>query len=258
MKLKSAFMPYVCCGDPSTEFTIKLVEKLVSSGADAVELGIPFSDPIADGKTIQAASARSLNNGMTPKKAIEIIQKLRENGIGVPLIVMTYYNIIYANGGEKFIKSIKEAGANAIIVPDVPLEESEELHRQCEGNDVDLVYLVTPNCDDERLKKIAEKSKGFLYAVAVLGITGTRENVRPEALELIKRAKKVTTLPLVVGFGVSNANQAKEYMKAGAEGIIVGSKIVDIYSKYLENEEKALSEIAKFTKEIKGAIDTKI
>lgn len=256
---KAAFMPYVCCGDPSAEFTVKLVETLVANGADAVELGIPFSDPIADGKTIQAASTRSLENGMTPEKALKVIKKLREKGIEIPIVVMAYYNIIYANGTGSFLKSAKEAGADGLIVPDVPLEESEELRKNCESNGLDLVYLVTPNCPDERLKLIAERSKGFLYAVSVLGTTGARSEVSQDALNLIKRGKAATELPLVIGFGVSTPEHAEQYAKAGARGVIVGSHLVSIYSRHLESgkldEEKALGEASGFTKSMKEALE---
>ncbi len=253
-----AFMPYVCCGDPSAEFTLKLVRTLIAGGADAIEFGIPFSDPIADGKTIQTASSRALKAGMTPSKAIGMIKQLRSEGISVPIIVMTYYNIVYANGVGRFLKNLKESGADGLIVPDVPLEESKELHKACEQNELDLIYLITPNCPDERLKKIAEKASGFLYVVAVLGTTGAREQVAKEAIELIHRARKITRLPLAAGFGISKPEHGGQFAKAGASGVIVASRLIDIYSKYLSNgktgEEKALREIAKFTVEMKKVI----
>ncbi len=252
---KPAFMPYVCCGDPSPEFTIKLVEALVANGADAVEFGIPFSDPIADGKTIQDASSRALANGMTPKKAMEVIMQLRKKGISAPIIAMTYYNIIFANGVVNFLRQLKEAGADAIIVPDIPLEESKGLRKECVKIGIDLVYLISPNCTNERIEKIAEKSRGFIYAVSVLGITGAREKVAEEALELVKRAKKITALPLAVGFGISKPEHVKTFADAGVDGIIVGSEIVNIYARYIkngristQNEKKALEETGAFSK----------
>lgn len=249
---KPAFMPYVCCGDPSADFTIKLVETLVANGADAIEFGIPFSDPIADGKTIQLASSRALQNGMTPKKAIELISILRKKKISVPIIVMTYYNIIYANGIENFLRRIKKAGASGLIVPDVPLEESDSLRKLCAEANIDLVYLITPNCPDERIKKIAKKSRGFLYAVSVLGITGARNELGLDVTEFIKRAKKQTNLPIAVGFGISKPKHVRALAKAGADGIIVGSEIVNIYSKYIRNgafdEEKALDDVGEFAR----------
>lgn len=250
------FMPYVCCGDPSAGFTMKLVKTLVENGADAIEFGIPFSDPIADGKTIQAASSRALKAGMTPKKAIGVISELRKSGINVPIIAMTYYNIIYANGTESFLKSINEAGADALIVPDVPLEESDALHEKCLKCGIDLVFLITPNCSDERIKRIAERASGFLYAVAVLGITGERKEVAPEAISLVERAKKLTDLPIAVGFGISKPEHVHRLAAAGADGVIVGSGLVSIYSKYLgENhfdERKALEGVSEFGRLMKS------
>jgi len=254
MKLKAAFMPYVCLGDPSEEFSLKLIETLVNNGADALELGIPFSDPIADGKTIQEASARALKNGMNPEKAIHLIKKIREKGISVPITVMTYYNIVYNAGIEKFVKSLKENGADALLVPDAPIEESEELHGVCEKNGVDLVYLVAPNTSEERLKKIADECKGFLYAVSLYGTTGAKEKVSDEAIELVKRAKKECSLPVAVGFGISKPEHASEIIKAGADGVIIGSELINRYRKY-DDEEKALEDIAEFTRDVKKACE---
>lgn len=248
---KTAFMPYVCCGDPSEEFTFKLIQTLAANGADAIELGIPFSDPIADGKTIQAASNRALANGMTPKKAIEMIARLRKEKITLPLIVMTYYNIVYANGVEDFVNRIGNAGADGLIVPDVTLDESKILDQACGKNKIKLIYFITPNTPEERMKRICEKADGFLYAVSVLGTTGTRDEVAPEAIELIQRAKKITKVPIVAGFGISNEKQAAIFANAGADGIIIGSKIVEIYSK------GSLDDVGKFAKSIKTALEGK-
>lgn len=251
------FMPFVCCGDPNSKFTIKLIETLVRNGADAIELGIPFSDPIADGKTIQKANTRALSNRMTPAKAIEVIKELRANGITIPIYAMTYYNIILANGNENFVAELAHAGVNGLIVPDVPLEESSELRNSCKQNKIDFICFITPNTSNERIKKISELASGFVYAVSVLGTTGARNDVINEAKELIIRAKKITKLRVVVGFGISNEKQAAEYADAGADGVIIGSEIVNIYSKFINNgefnEEKALEEIAGFAKSIKEA-----
>jgi tryptophan synthase alpha chain len=254
---RPAFMPYVCCGDPSEEFTLKLVETLVANGADAIEFGIPFSDPIADGKTIQAASSRALAGGMTPKKALEAIARMRKSGIKVPITAMTYYNIIFANGGPEFLKSLKDAGADGLIVPDVPLEESGPLREQCAQAGLDHVMLVTPNCTDARLKEISEKSGGFLYAVSVLGITGARDSIAPEALEFVKRAKSISRLPLAVGFGISTPAHAAQFAKAGADAVIVGSGLANLYARHLSqsgklDEEGALRDVAQFAKAMSG------
>ena len=254
---RAAFMPYVCCGDPSASFTVKLVKTLVENGADAIELGIPFSDPIADGKTIQAASQRALAGGMTPKKALATIAAMRRDGIRVPIVAMTYYNIVYAAGVQKFAHALSAAGADGLIVPDVPIDESGELASACRKAGIDLVFLVTPNCTDARLRKIAAKAHGFLYAVAVLGITGERKDVSVDAVSLVKRSKKISRLPVAVGFGVSTPAHAEKYAKAGADGVIVGSHLVNVYAEFMKgraiNEGKALAAVASYAAAMKRA-----
>ena len=241
-----AFMPYICCGDPSEEFTIRLAETLVSNGADAIELGIPFSDPIADGKTIQGASSRALENGMSPAKAVGLIARIREK-TEVPICVMTYYNIVF--GTRNFVKSIKDAGADGLIVPDLPIEESGELEAECRKHGIGLIYFITPGSSDKRLEEISKKCSGFLYAVSVAGISGSRKSVPEEALELVRRMKTISSVPLVVGFGISRPEHAEAYAEAGANGVIVGSHIVELYSGL--QEEEALQNVADFTRRMK-------
>jgi len=253
----AAFMPYVCCGDPTIEFTEKLIKILVNEGADAIELGIPFSDPIADGKTIQAASMRALQNRMQPSMVFELITRLRKCSITIPIIVMTYYNIVYANGVERFVSDMKNAGADGLIVPDAPLEESDRLHAACEKDRIAFIYMITPNTSDERMNVITDRANGFLYAVSVIGITGARSNVADGAISFIMRAKKITTIPIVCGFGISQPEQARYFVNAGADGIIIGSEIINIYSRHMVeerfDEDKALEETACFAREMKRA-----
>lgn len=257
----AAFMPYVCCGDPSEEFTVALVKTLAKSGADAIEFGIPFSDPIADGKAIQAASSRALAGGMTPKKALAVIARLRAEGIGIPIVAMTYYNIIYSAGAARFLRSLSKAGADGLIVPDVPLEESGGLRGECKKAGLAFVPLITPNCTDERLGRIASGASGFLYAVSVLGTTGARENVNESALELVRRAKRFG-LPVCAGFGISKPKHANEFAAAGADGVIVGSRIVGIYSEFIGGKgigtQEALEEIAAYAGGMKRACGGKL
>jgi len=251
-KGQCAFMPYVCVGDPSALFTVRLVKTLVDNGADAIEFGIPFSDPIADGKTIQAASQRALAGGMTPGKALASLAKIRASGVRVPIAVMTYYNILFSAGLEKMLARIKQAGADGLIVPDVPLGESWELRRACKKAGLELVLFATPNCSGARLQKIASNASGFIYAVSVLGTTGARSNVSREALQLVRHVKKATFLPIAVGFGISKPSHVRAFRAAGADGVIVGSGIVNIYSRYIEGgkikEREALSDVARFAK----------
>ena len=252
-KKGAAFMPYVCCGDPSEGFTLELVKALVKGGADAIEFGIPFSDPIADGKAIQGASQRALAAGMTPKKAVAAIARLRKEGVSVPIIAMTYCNIVQAAGVGSFLQSLKEAGADGLIVPDAPLEESGELRNECAKAGIEMVLLIAPNCSDARIGRIAEKAGGFLYAVSVLGTTGAREKVSKEAIGLVKRAKKASKLPVCVGFGISKPEHAAELAAAGADGIIVGSEIVNLYAAHMKDAKAALAEISEYTRKMKAA-----
>ncbi|MEM2137630.1 MAG: tryptophan synthase subunit alpha [Candidatus Anstonellaceae archaeon] len=255
---EAAFMPYVCCGDPNEKFTVKLVKALVENGADAIEFGIPFSDPIADGKAIQAASQRALASGMTPRRAIASIAKLRKEGIDVPIVAMTYYNIVFANGERGFLAALKKAGADGLIVPDLPLEEAAKLRAECERAGILLVGMVAPNCSDLRLRRIAAGARGFLYAVSVFGTTGARNKVDAEAIALVRRVKRATSLPVCAGFGIALPSHAKEFAKAGADGIIVGSQIANLYSKAMSaggknNEQRTIAAISSYARRMKRA-----
>jgi len=251
-----AFMPYVCCGDPDAEFTKDLIRALVRGGAGAIELGIPFSDPIADGKTIQEASQRALSGGLRPGKALALLKELRDEGMDAPVLLMTYYNLIFSRGLGRFVREAKAAGADGLIVPDLPIEECEELARSCVSEGLDLVQFITPATSDERIAKIAEKAGGFLYAVAVIGITGARDSVSEGAVDLIERGRRISGKRVVVGFGISTPEQARRYAEAGADGIIVGSHLVRIYSEALAKggREAALEEAAALAGKMAEAI----
>ena len=222
-KKEGALIAYICAGDPSPDATKEYVTALVRGGADIIELGLPFSDPTADGPTIQSGIERALNNGMTPDIYFRTVASLKMH---IPLVVMTYYNIIFKRGLEKFVKDCAASGISGIIVPDLPPEESGELAGFCKKNDVDLIFLVAPTTTDERLKNILAEAKGFIYLVARLGVTGARTDVASSTRELIQRVK--TTTPKAVGFGISSGKQAAEIIRAGADGVIVGSAFVDI------------------------------
>jgi tryptophan synthase alpha chain len=222
-KKEGALIAYICAGDPTPSATKEYVTALVRGGADIIELGLPFSDPTADGPTIQAGIERALNGGMTPDIYFRTVGSLKMH---IPLVVMTYYNIIFKRGLEKFVKDCAASGISGIIVPDLPPEESGELGGFCKINDVDLIFLVAPTTTDERLKRILADGKGFIYLVARLGVTGARSDVALSTRDLIKRVK--TTTPKAVGFGISSGKQAAEIIHAGADGVIVGSAFVDI------------------------------
>ena len=225
-KKEGALIAYICAGDPTPQATKEYVTALVRGGADIIELGLPFSDPVADGPTIQAGIQRALDGGMTPDIYFRTISSLK---LHIPLVVMTYYNLIFKRGLEKFAKDCAASGISGIIVPDLPPEESDELQQVCKENEIDLIYLVAPTTTEERMNRILKEGGGFIYLVARLGVTGARSDVAGSTRELIKRVK--TTTPKAVGFGISNGKQATEIIRAGADGVIVGSAFVDIIAK---------------------------
>ncbi|UGV41038.1 tryptophan synthase subunit alpha [Methanococcoides orientis] len=237
-KKEAALLAYVCAGDPNIEATPAIVDSLIKGGADIIELGLPFSDPVADGPTIQEASERALAAGMNPDRYFELVASL---DVDVPLVCMTYYNLIFQRGLDKFVKDCVNSGISGLIVPDLPAEESEELARSCSTNGVDLIFLIAPVTTDERIKMILEKSSGFVYIVSRLGVTGARSEVTDATAQILSRVK--TDIPKAVGFGISNGEQASKVVAAGADGIIVGSAFVDIVASG-ENVNKRLEELA--------------
>ncbi|MEM2994896.1 MAG: tryptophan synthase subunit alpha [Candidatus Bathyarchaeia archaeon] len=256
MRKEAAHMAHLYYGDPNEEFSIKLAKTLAENGADMIEFGIPFSDPIADGPTFQAACERALKNGVTPTKCIEAIKRLRQEGLKAPLVVTTYYNIPYVMGVEHFLREIKGAGAQAVIVPDLPIEEAKPLIEEGRKLGVHVILQVTPTTSKERLKKILDNSSGFIYIIGIEGVTGAREQLRKSTIELIGNVRKHTDVPIMAGFGISKREHAKAIISAGADGVIVGSAYAQIYSKNLENPERTLPEIAMLAKQIKqGCIE---
>ena len=220
---EGALIAYLCAGDPTPDATADFVQALVSGGADIVELGLPFSDPVADGPTIEAASERALSAGMNPDVYFEVVASIN---VDVPLVCMTYYNLVFKRGIEKFVHDCVQSGISGIIVPDLPVEESEELASSCTKYSVDLIFLIAPTTKEKRIERILRHSSGFVYLVSRLGVTGTRSDVSQSTTELLSRVK--TKIPKAVGFGISNGNQAAEIIEGGADGAIVGSAFVDI------------------------------
>jgi len=240
---ETALLAYVCAGDPDIDSTPRIVESLIRGGADIIELGLPFSDPVADGPTIQAASERALSAGMNPDRYFELVANL---DVQVPLVCMTYYNLIYKRGIERFVKDCVSSGISGLIIPDLPAEESNDLANCCSKERVDLIFLVAPVTTDERIEMILSKTSGFVYIVSRLGVTGTRSDVTAATSDIISRVR--TDIPKAVGFGISNAEQAAKIIDAGADGVIVGSAFVDIIASG-DNVEKRLEDL---TTEIKA------
>ncbi len=253
---EGAHMPHVYYGDPNEEFSLKLIRRLVENGADLLEFGIPFSDPTADGPTFQAACERALKKRITPAKCIQGIKELRRSGIDIPLVVTTYYNIPYAVGIGAFLSEIRKAGAQAIIVPDLPIEESDVLLAEGKKWGVHVILQVAPTTTEDRLKKIADVASGFLYVMGVEGVTGARESIADSTLKLVSRVRRHTDVPALAGFGISKREHASAVVSAGADGAIVGSAYAKIYEKNLKEPEETLHKIGRLATEIKqGCIE---
>ncbi len=243
----AALIPYVTVGYPSVETTLKVVPLLASSGCDIIELGIPFSDPLADGATIQRASYQSLRQGVTPKLCFEVAQELRQQ-VGTPLVFMTYYNPVLKFGVEQFCLKCAEVGIDGLIIPDLPPEEGQELEKSTRRHGLDLIYLLSPASTEARIELVVSRSSGFIYLVSLTGVTGAR-NKLPEELEgFVARVKARTEKPLCVGFGVSTAEQARRIAKV-ADGVIVGSRIIQLIK-----EDNSLKNLCSFVKGLRDAL----
>ena len=222
---RAALMPYLSMGYPRLDSALELIPALVEGGADLIELGVPFSDPLADGATIQAAGHRALDNGMTLSLCLRQAALLRERGIGCPFVLMSYYNPILQMGAGAFARTAAASGIDGAIVPDLPPEEATELQEALRSHGLDLIYLLAPTSTEERVRTVAGRGSGFLYLVSLVGVTGARDRLPPELEAFVARVRAATDLPLAVGFGISTADQAARVARA-ADGAIVGSAFV--------------------------------
>lgn len=245
----TTLIAYITTGYPSIDATLKAVPVLAESGCDIIELGIPFSDPLADGVTIQNASYHALRNGVTPEICLELAGKLRKK-VDTPLVFMSYYNPVYHYGIDKFCKDCSVSGIDGLIIPDLPPEEGIEIEGSTLKSDIDLIYLLAPTSNNERIKLGAEHSRGFIYLVSVTGVTGARVLLPSDLKEFITRVRKVTEKPLCVGFGISTPEQAAEVGRL-ADGVIVGSRIVQL----IESDD-SFSIVGNFISELRQALDS--
>ncbi len=253
-KGEAALICYVTAGDPEPRYTPLIVEALLKGGADIIELGLPFSDPIADGPTIQAASVRALAAGTTPKMVLNMACEIRKKH-DVPVVIMTYYNPVFRMGLESFFNLSKECRVDGLIVPDLPVEEAKDYRETADRFGVDIIFLAAPSTSNERLESIVACSSGFLYLVSHYGVTGTRENLEESTMQLTKRILQSTQgrVPLAVGFGVSKPEHVRSIVQAGADGVIVGSAFVSIIQKNQGNITKALEELTESARKLKEA-----
>jgi tryptophan synthase alpha chain len=252
---RKAFIPYITAGDPDIGTTGKIVRALESAGADIIELGIPFSDPMADGPTIQRAIKRSLDNGCTVKKVFDLVRALRKD-VKVPIVFMTYYNIVYSRGVERFIRDAKACGADGIIVPDLPMEESSEVSLSGDEYGFDTILLAAPTTPRDRFRKIASRSRGFIYYVSLTGVTGARKALASELKSDVIAMKKITKKPVCVGFGVSDAAQARDIASV-ADGVIVGSAIIKVIEKDLGKKGAIAKDVERFAASLSRAVHGK-
>jgi len=247
-----ALITYVCAGDPDFKKSKEIVE-ILKKYADIIELGLPFSDPIADGPTIQQASERALKNGMNTDVYFKFCNEVKG---GIPFVCMTYYNLLYQYNLEKFVSQCKNTGIEGIIVPDLPVEESDELLNLCKKYEIDLIFLISQTSTKERIKKISEKAAGFLYLISVLGVTGARKNLNIDqkfignVKDVLKELKK--EIPLAIGFGISSPEHIKR-IRNEVDGVIVGSAIIDKMNECIND----LTIFENFVKELKEATKTK-
>ncbi len=243
-----AFIPFITCGDPDLETTAAVVRAAVENGADLIELGIPFSDPTAEGPVIQEANVRALNGGVTTDKIFGLVRELRKD-VTVPMVFMTYANVVFSYGSERFISTCREIGIDGLILPDVPYEEKEEFLPLCRKYGVDLVSLIAPTSEN-RIAMIAKEAEGFLYIVSSLGVTGTRSEIKTDLASIVDVVRQNTEIPCAIGFGISTPEQA-EKMAGIADGAIVGSAIVKLIAQYGKD---APDYVGKYVKSMKDAV----
>lgn len=243
-----AFIPFITAGDPCIEVTEQLVLRMAEAGADLIELGIPFSDPVAEGPIIQEADYRALAAGTTTDKIFEMVARIRKIN-NIPIAFMTYVNPIYTYGTERFMENCKKAGIDAIIVPDVPFEEREELKPFCDRYGITYISMIAPTSKD-RIKMITKEAKGFIYCVSSMGVTGVRSEIGSEVGDMIKIVKEVKDIPCAIGFGISTPEQAAKMSKI-SDGVIVGSAIVKLVA---EHGDACIPYVEEYVRSMKGAI----
>lgn len=241
-----AFIPFITCGDPDLETTGKIVREAVANGADLIELGIPFSDPTAEGPVIQGANIRALAGEVTTDKIFDFVAELRKD-VKVPMVFMTYANVVFSYGAERFIKKCADTGIDGIILPDVPFEEKDEFSEVAKQYGVDMISLIAPTSEN-RIAMIAKESEGFIYVVSSLGVTGTRSEITTNIGDIVSVIRENTDVPCAVGFGISTPEQAKK-MAGLSDGAIVGSAIIKIIEKYGKDSPKYVGEYVKSMKD---------
>ena len=251
---KIALMPFIMAGDPNIEKTSEILLKLQENGADLIELGIPYSDPLADGPIIQLSASRALKSGTTPKKVIKLLESLKGK-LNIPIILFTYLNPLLCFGFEKFCELASNAGVSGLIIPDLPLEEAYKFSKIVSNHSMDLILLVAPTTPFERMKQISNHTKGFTYLVSVTGVTGERNTMENRVENLIAKLKEINNNPIAVGFGISTPEHVNKVREWGADGVIIGSAFVKRISS--SSEKDVVNNIGKFCNDMRLAADPK-
>jgi tryptophan synthase alpha chain len=251
-KSEGAFIPFVVAGDPDLETSLLIVKEMVNAGADALEIGFPFSDPVADGPTIQAADIRALKTGMTTSKGFEFIRQVREF-TDIPIGLLVYYNLIYRRGIDQFYSEAKKSGVNGILAADLPPEEASPAIEASKKYGINQIFMVAQTTSNQRLSQISQIAEGFIYVVAVKGVTGARSTLESETVDLIKRVRKHINLPICVGFGISQPDHVQKVLKAGSDGAIVASVLVELIDRYQDDHEVMLKEMGRHCQALKKA-----
>jgi tryptophan synthase alpha chain len=246
---RTALMPYFTLGYPDPSLSLEIIMAIAQAGADLLELGIPFSDPLADGPTIQHSTQVALEQGMCVERALEMTAVLRQRGLTQPLVLMGYLNPALAYGLGRFVRDAAQAGADGLILPDLPLEEAAEAEMLCRNSGLALVFLASPNTPPDRLKRLGERTTGFLYLVSLTGVTGARQTLPPDLSAFVERARAVTDKPLAVGFGIATPEQARQVGRL-ADGVIVGSALIEV----VRQSETPVAHAARFVSALRAAL----
>ncbi|MBI6528032.1 tryptophan synthase subunit alpha [Proteus vulgaris] len=252
-KQQGAFVPFVTLGDPSPELSLQIIDALIEGGADALEIGIPFSDPLADGPTIQGANLRALNVGVTPTDCFALLTNVRKKYPNIPIGLLVYANLVFSNGIDNFYDKCQQAGVDSVLIGDVPLRESKEFREAAQRANIDPIFICPPNADDELLQELAISGKGYTYLLSRAGVTGTDKRAQQSLTHLTDKLKTYHAPPALQGFGISEPKQVKEAIANGAAGAISGSAVVQIIEKNLHQPEVMLKALTQFVKEMKAA-----
>ena len=250
---QGAFVPFVTLGDPTKEQSIDIIKSLIDGGADALELGIPFSDPVADGPVIQAANIRAMDVGINTDDCFDIIKAVREYDEQIPIGLLLYSNLVFARGIQQFYEDAKAAGVDSILVADVPLHESKPFRAAASKVGIDPIFIATPNADDDTLRECASRTRGYTYLLSRAGVTGTESKAQMPAHSMIDKLKEFRSAPALLGFGISTPEDVKSALKSGAAGAISGSAVVKIIAEHLDTPPLMCEKLTEFTATMKAA-----